>query len=62
MRLSERLQWRDRLHHQTDSWAVLRHRVRHLLQQSLLSQQLEVANRERPASLVDQAARVRILQ
>lgn len=36
-------------------WAVLRHRVRHLLQQSLLSQQLEVANREleRLASLVD---------
>jgi PleD family two-component response regulator len=35
-------------------WAVLRHRVRHLLQQSLLSKQLQSAHREleRLASLV----------
>ena len=35
-------------------WAVLRHRVRRLIQQSLLYKQLEVANREleRLASLV----------
>ena len=35
-------------------WAVLRHRVRHLLQQSLLFKQLQLAHREleRLASLV----------
>jgi len=54
MRLSERLQWARPITSPNRFTGRLRHRVRRLIQQSLLSKQLEVANREleRLASLV----------